>query len=370
MTQPRAKVFFALYLCAIVYLSLFPGRFELHPQMDRLLWAPITGRRQALDFVLNVLFYVPLGASGCLALRRRAYGFLVAVLFGCGLSWTVEWLQLWTPTRYGNLTDLTSNSLGTVLGAGAAFAASRWLRGTGDLSAWAMTPRAWLFFAVWIFWQTFPFVPRIVLRSLTDLPSLLAPWSWHVSAETLLGSLVLSLVLGRSPWMLIAFAALPAQAFLLSRSLSPPALCGAIGGWWVARLETLRCRQWLGLVLPVWLLFEELRPFSLAEHPHAFGWAPFVSWYEVASIEYYPTIFGKLFLYLGVIWSLRERGVSRLWAVGIPALILACGEWAQQYLEGRTPESTDLVLLVAGAVLLELTEFRVEGGKGEIERVQ
>ena len=38
--------------------------------------------------------------------------------------------------------------------------------------------------------------------------------------------------------------------------------------------------------------------------------------------------------------------------MAIPAFILAAGESAQRYLPGRTPESTDLALLAAGAFLL------------------
>jgi len=52
------------------------------------------------------------------------------------------------------------------------------------------------------------------------------------------------------------------------------------------------------------------------------------------------------------VWILRESKLRWLWAVAIPAFILAAGEAAQRYLPGRTPESTDLVLLAAGAFLL------------------
>jgi VanZ family protein len=44
------------------------------------------------------------------------------------------------------------------------------------------------------------------------------------------------------------------------------------------------------------------------------------------------------------------------WALVAPGVLLFMGELAQCYLPGRTPEITDLVMLVAGAVLLYLTE--------------
>jgi len=44
------------------------------------------------------------------------------------------------------------------------------------------------------------------------------------------------------------------------------------------------------------------------------------------------------------------------WALVVPGAILLAGELAQRYLPGRTPETTDLVLLLAGGVMLCLIE--------------
>ena len=56
-----------------------------------------------------------------------------------------------------------------------------------------------------------------------------------------------------------------------------------------------------------------------------------------------------------MVWALRHCGLDWTVAVLAPAVILAAGEWTQRSLEGRTPESTDLVLLAGGALLLKLT---------------
>ena len=105
-------------------------------------------------------------------------------------------------------------------------------------------------------------------------------------------------------------------------------------------------------LLVAWLAFEELRPFHFHGPPQQFGWLPFVSWFAGASESYYGVIFGKLFFYTAIVWTLRESKLRWLWAVAIPAFVLAAGEAAQCYLPGRTPESTDLTLLAAGAFLL------------------
>jgi VanZ family protein len=359
VSHPRARVFFALYLCATLYLSLYPGDFELYPKAKGLYWADPRGRRQILDAILNVLFYVPLGASGYLALRNWRYGWLAAIVAGVALSTLIEWLQLWTRFRHGNLNDLAANSLGTALGVLAAYAVTRtsWFHDLADsTSRWRLTPTQSLLVTCWIIWQTFPFIPAISLTRFTSLPALVAPWSWQAVAASFIGFAVLRSAAGPSPWLWIACAALPAQAFLLERSLSAAVICGAALGWTFAKLAGTRVIPWLGVLLPLWLAAEEFRPFSITDHPQAFTWAPFDSWYQVSSLGYYQTIFGKLFLYLAVVWSLKKRPLGWTWAIGIPAVILTVGEWAQRYLEGRTPESTDMVILAAGAVLLALCQ--------------
>jgi len=353
----RALIFFTLYFCAITYLSLYPWEFLLHARANQLLWAPLSSRRQLLDAILNILFYVPLGASGFLLFRPARFAWISAVVAGSALSWTIEWLQLWSPTRFGNLTDLTSNVLGTALGASVAWAATHWLAESPSArtaaSRWRLTPTQTLFVSAWTLWQVFPFIPVISLGRLTNLPTALHAWSWQIFVATFLGFAVLRFALGRSPWLWLSLAALPAQAFLIDRSLSISAVAGAVLGWRIVERASAR---WFGLILPVYLVFEELRPFTFAATASPFAWAPFGSWYEIAASGYYPVIFGKLFLYLSTIWGLRARSAGWLAAVGIPAAILAAGEWLQRYIPGRTPESTDLVLLVSAAVLLGLCE--------------
>jgi VanZ family protein len=314
-----------------------------------------------MDAALNLFFYTPLGFAGFLAIRHGWLGWLLAIAAGSGLSWGIEWLQLWSVSRYGNLTDLTFNVAGTLAGASAAFVATRWhwfphgLTPGGTTSRWRLTSVGVLFLAVWMSWQMFPFIPALSLGRLTDFVTLLAPWSWRGFVEALAGFGVLRFAAGRSPWLWFALAAVPAQAFLLDRAFAGSTLCGAGLGWAVAELAGAAGIRWMAIGLPTWLLFEELRPFSFTRDANPYHWAPFETWYEVSGETYYPVIFGKLFLDLAVIWVLRKRNGSWVWSAGVPGAILAGGEWMQQHIPGRTPESTDLVLLVAAAVLLTLT---------------
>ena len=358
----RALLFFCLYTCVIVYLSLYPWKFLPGPRYDGLIWVPFAGRHQILDAVLNFFFYVPLGAAGVFAVRRRGLGWALAISIGCALSFVIENLQLWSISRYSTWDDFATNSAGTIMGATAAYWILHTLEGSHYLakakaqathSRWALPATSVLLLILWITAQAFPFVPAIALTRLTQIVSL-TTWSWQTAAEAFLGFAVLRVAAGNSPWLLVAYAMLPAQAFLVDRALSGAALLGAALGYAASQTAGIRIRVGLAFALPALLVFEELRPFQFALDRQAINWAPFDTWFSGSRSSYYPVIFGKLYLYTAAIWVLRNVGWRWQFAIGLPLLILAGGEWAQQYIPGRTPETTDVVVVLLGAVLLGL----------------
>ena len=84
------------------------------------------------DVIVNIAGFIPFGFLTCaLLLRRRNAGgglaFIHAVLIGALLSFTIEILQAWLPSRDSSLADLAFNTLGTALGAAAC-----WLGSTKD----------------------------------------------------------------------------------------------------------------------------------------------------------------------------------------------------------------------------------------------
>ena len=112
-----------LYTGLIVYASLYPfrgWRVPGHPPLAFLAahwWPWWTG----FDIFSNLLGYVPLGALVFGGLVRSGYGTLralvLAVLAGAGLSFAVETLQNFLPSRIASNVDLGLNAFGTLLGA-------------------------------------------------------------------------------------------------------------------------------------------------------------------------------------------------------------------------------------------------------------
>lgn len=110
------------YALLIGYGSLFPlsGWTEpVHPWHSTVL-SPAGRRLSSADLIVNVLAYVPLGLSVVLAHasgRSASRVLLRATLVGFVLSFGVESLQVYLPSRVSALSDLLTNTLGTFAGA-------------------------------------------------------------------------------------------------------------------------------------------------------------------------------------------------------------------------------------------------------------
>jgi len=73
------------------------------------------------DFLRNILFFLPYGTLlSAIIFRKYNIGFFAAFLIitstGCFLSFTIEFLQLFLPSRISTITDVFSNTIGTIFG--------------------------------------------------------------------------------------------------------------------------------------------------------------------------------------------------------------------------------------------------------------
>lgn len=206
------------YALFIVYASLSPFSgwrnqglefgevLNLHPGLTY----------TAIDALANLLSYLPLGFLISLTFRTR-FGALASVIFalcaGILLSVSMEYLQMYLPTRISSNMDILSNSSGALIGA---------------LLAASMTSQSWLFtrlthwrsalfhhgkevdfglalLALWVFGQINPslpmlgnvFISAVAQQPFVTLPPAPFDW-WESSAVTLnlmmLGTLILTLL--------------------------------------------------------------------------------------------------------------------------------------------------------------------------------
>ena len=123
MQQTRiAGHFVPLYALVILSVSLYPFSGWRWPNQP--VWAflgyTLPYYKTPLDDTLNILAYVPLGASLLLSLRQRLHpvpALALAWLLPSLLSFSIETLQVFLPTRVASNLDIFNNSGGALLGA-------------------------------------------------------------------------------------------------------------------------------------------------------------------------------------------------------------------------------------------------------------
>jgi VanZ family protein len=340
----------------IMYGSLYPFHFKTDAiqggfwaALQQLSWA----RAGRGDRISNVLLYLPLGFCLFLSLNRRyrrRTSLLLATMLGAMLSLAMEVAQVYVSVRVPSLTDLTLNAAGTLMGAAAGIT---W----GMFAAWMPFPMrtertgrdlgAIVVVGLWLAWRLAPFVPHFDLGKLkAALRPLFDP---QFDAVTTFSYLVY--------WLIVS----EALAALVSKPHTLEALLTLIAGVLVGRLivanQTFVANELLALVilLPLllitmrlaprpkrWLLLGLLLIAFAIDRLSAFQSIPssmdlwsglmrFGSLLHQDTLQALTaidivTVFGRLFLFAALVWTIREIGVSMSAAVSaMVSLVVVAG---------------------------------------------
>lgn len=122
-TRPRLRSWLAIgYAMFIVYASLSPFSGWREQGMDffEMLQVPLRSTYTGFDAALNFLSYLPFGLLVGLALRAwfgALASVIISLLSGLWLSASMEYLQMYLPTRISSNMDILSNSAGMLMGA-------------------------------------------------------------------------------------------------------------------------------------------------------------------------------------------------------------------------------------------------------------
>ena len=121
-TSPLARYLALAYLALVVHASLYPFTgWRTPPEgVADFVMAGWPFYVTAADVVLNVLGYLPVGLLLTLVLmgrmpRNRAA--VLGVMAGIVVSFALEWLQAFLPTRIPSNVDLLTNAAGALIGA-------------------------------------------------------------------------------------------------------------------------------------------------------------------------------------------------------------------------------------------------------------
>jgi len=386
MARTQSSGFLPLLLLGLVVLigygSLYPFNFIFdpnHPTLgdawQRLSWA----RAGRADHVRNVLLYAPLGFCLMLWLRYRigfVWAAVLATVLGALLSFCIEIAQVYLTIRVPSLMDLTLNTLGTLLGAVIGVV---WRR----LSALVYLPpytrtkpgdrSALVLLFMWVAWRLADFEFAI---SLTRLKQALRPLlQWEVSWPLTLQFLVMWLVVAqavlsyaqrqRSNEVLLTVIAIvligrlllvmPAfvPAELLALALLLPTLIV---------LHKFRTTPQSGMVLLAFMVLffaERLLPFDFGSMEQKFDLWPFLTWiHEDMPIDA-DVLLRKLFMFSGMIWLLKDYGLSmHIALLSVVAAVLGI-EVIHLWQPGRAASLTDPSLaLLIGVVMLFASDER------------
>ena len=375
---PRLLV---LVLCLIAYGSLYPGDFQIQGKplaqaVSQFVHSWPDGKSSiiTLDFVLNVLIYIPVGFLGSLSLIRcsplvRSVG---PVLLAASLSASMEILQAFLPTRFTSLLDFASNTLGTLAGVAAAWFVHDWLERLLPVCAARLSaqPGTAMLLAFWIASQWIPLMPYIGLYKLRMRWLYLIhvdwqrfPWELLSAASAWIAAIHLfeeiAPEVARWPLCLPALV-LPIRFIILNQQPSAGDVAGAVAAAllaWLLPRERFSRSASIGSFLLIAILVGGLAPLHYVATPKLFGWIPLGASLESSSlIGALNVLLAKAFRYGAVVWVLRQCGVRLLPGSVAVAVLLGAIEWAQRYLPGRTPEITDPLLCLSIAMILGMIE--------------
>jgi VanZ family protein len=367
-----------LAIALIVYGSLYPWQFDFDRHVNAVWmmlhhWPRVWNRWVLRDTVLNVLFYMPLGVFAFLAMPRRRHSratmVLAAAVLGMALSVSMELLQAYDDHRDASLADVVTNTAGAAAGALLALLFQPVLESLVDRGTRRSARSAAVMAVAWASFQLFPFYPilgthrlRAGLAFLASRPAMDPVAIWACAAEWFAIWLLLD-AFGWPRWNVWAVGVLlvlPLRIFIPSQTVGWNDVLGAalaLAVWWGIPLRRrLRAGAWI-LVSAV--VLRELAPFHFVSHPVQFSWMPFYGTLSGERDSAGVILLRKLFDYGAAVWVLHAGGWSYSRAGGVVAAALFGLELAQQYLPGRTPESTDAVLALLMALALWLaSDFR------------
>lgn len=356
---------------------LHPGSAPATVAMDYLLhsWPRDIDPRLAVDALLNMLIYVPLGWLGYLSLAGvpRAIRLAVAIGFGCALSFTVELAQFYLAGRVTSLLDVASNTCGTAMGVFGAQVLDALLARV--LARWreplARERAAVVLILCWLSYHLFPFVPSIGFYKLAvRLRAMLAVTAPALPVEVLSGTaewlaagvLLRSIAGTESPALLVALlAVLPARLLIVHQQLTLAEVVGALLGvaltfaLWRRRREV----RTAAVLLLVSLVISGLAPFHFSDTAAPFSWRPFHASFSTANWE--PAgivLLRKVFRYGAFLWLASRCGLRLRWSAVLLSVLLLAMEVAQTHLPGRTPEITDPILALLLGFALRLLAVR------------
>lgn len=366
------KRWWIVLICAfaIGYGSLYPFEYinaaSVADPWTALLRAPVLWTNFP-DVLGNIVLFVPLGL--CIRLiepRMRlsavAAWFVAFVAYAIG----IQVLQYHFAGRYADLGDAMWNALGCAIGISFAWLSRRYALSLPRGAEPGVQTFAIVLLALWCGAELAPFVPTLDVQRFKDALRPLREWNieplrvltlscdiavcaelirtafgsarqWRNLALLLAATLLAKLVVVFHAWHWASFVALP---------------FGAALAFITQRCATDKRRLILAALLFAAYTISAIFPLSLRSVPQAMSWVPFAARLNGDMLHNLDSLFLSMYRFTTILWLLAAQG-ARLRGTAILLALWALGvEWLQTWLEGRTADATEVLLVMIGALLV------------------
>ena len=370
-----------VYTLLLIYGTLYPFNWQWHATLTLEPFLHWPKRLAKSDFITNLLVYIPLGLLLGQLLKKR-FGVWATVLIAttCGtlLSFSLEYLQLMLPNRVSSLADVALNSTGSFLGAGLSSifsGTSVFYRSLAHFrKQWflpgAVTNVGLIVIGLWALSQLMPLVPSLDMATMRHglkpiwhtLNNLATFDFWQASTYTLnifaLCALSSLIIKPERPHLrlLVGFvvAVLLFKVPVIGRQLSLEAISGAVSGMVVYAIMRPKTHT---TVLAACALIAALVVDTVhASNPYNIllrdiNWIPFRG--QMRTVMGLADLSASLWPFAALAFLVIHRKPRRLKTVVVTGGILVfCFafslELVQQYIPGRYPDITDVLLATAG----------------------
>lgn len=362
------RIMWCLIVVAIGYGSLYPFHYTADFVPADPMWALLMQRPVWTNFpdvIGNILLFVPLGLICAGPHKARV---ILACVFAVLYAYAIQVVQFWFPDRSPSLADALWNILGLALGVLGAGLVARVIHGValGEVRSKPWLQGALLVLALWLGSETAPFVPTLDVGHIKDAlrplrvfdPELVRILAIAAGLAVCAECLRLSFGEKGQRWRFFALIALwlLGKLFVSTHAVRWSSLV-AIPAGFVLMLCTQRLKddaRCLWLAGLVWLGYSAsaLFPLELRLTPVAMNWVPFAARLSGNMLTNLDSLFLALFNFSAILWLLVRQGARLPGMTVLLACWVGAMEAAQTWLEGRTPDATEVLLVFVAALLI------------------
>lgn len=371
------------YTLLLIYGTLYPFNWHWDATLTLEPFLHWPKRLSKSDFITNLLVYIPLGLLLGQLLKKYlslAVTAFVATLIGTLLSFSLEYLQQMLPNRVSSLADLTLNSAGSLIGAGLSSVFSGTSIFYRKLSyfreQWfhqgSVANVGLIVIGLWMLSQLMPLLPSLDMGTFRHglrpiwytLNDLSAFDFWQASTYTLnifaLSALSALIIKPDRPHLLLLCGFVLVVLFLkvpvIGRQLSLEALSGALTG--IILYSIIRPRNAAGnmaaIALVLALVVDTVHANPYTTLLRDINWIPFRG--QMRTMMGLSDLFASLWPFAALAFVVINKKPINIKAVAITGAVLVFGfafalELLQQFIPGRYPDITDVLLATAGWTL-------------------